>query len=88
VKSDFTHGDASRSSIPTFQATQRVNDIKKDIRDITTLKQHAAAITKNQSEIGRLNTEIANLEEELRSTGSSKTADDVQTDLDALSNEM
>ncbi|KAI9566180.1 P-loop containing nucleoside triphosphate hydrolase protein [Boletus coccyginus] len=77
-----------KDSVPTRQATQRVNDIKKDIRDITTLKQHAAAITKNQSEVGRLNTEIANLEEELRSTGSSKTADDVQTDLDALSNEI
>lgn len=52
------------------------------------LKQHAATITKNQSEIERLKTEIANLEEELSSTGSSKTADDVQTELDALSNEM
>lgn len=65
-----------------------MNNIKKAIRDIATLKQHAAAITKNQSEIGRLKTEIANLEEELSSTGSSRTADDVQTELDALSNEM
>jgi DNA repair protein RAD50 len=73
---------------PSCQAAQIVNDMKKDIRDIATLKQHAAAITKNQSEIGRLTTEIANLEEELSSTGSSKTADDVQTELDALSNEM
>lgn len=70
------------------QAAQKVNDIKKDIRDIATLKQHGATITKNQSEIERLKTEIANLEEELSSTGSSKTADDVQTELDTLSNEM
>ncbi|KAG8214897.1 hypothetical protein J3R82DRAFT_10069 [Butyriboletus roseoflavus] len=70
------------------QAAQKVNGIKKDIRDITTLKQHATAITKNQSENGRLKAEIANLEEELSSTGSSRTADDVQTELDALSNEI
>ena len=73
---------------PACQAAQKVNDIKKDIRDVTTLKQHAAAITKNQSEIERLKTEITNLEEELSSTGSTKTADDVQGELDALSNEM
>lgn len=70
------------------QAAQKVNDIKKDLRDIATLKQHAAAITKHQSENGRLNAEIANLEDELRSTGNSKNADDIQTELDALSNEM
>lgn len=83
------YGVRSSMGITTAcQAAQKVNDIKKDIRDIATLKQHAAAITKNQSEIGRLTTEIANLEDELSSTGSSKTADDVQTELDALSNEM
>lgn len=62
--------------------------MKKDVRDIATLKQHATAITKNQSEIARLRSEIANLEEELSASGSTKTADDVQTELDALSNEM
>ncbi|KAF9219190.1 hypothetical protein BS17DRAFT_718386 [Gyrodon lividus] len=70
------------------QAVQKVNDIKKDIRDIATLKQHAATVTRNQAEIERLRTEIVNLEEELSATGSAKTADDVQTELDALSNEI
>ncbi|KAF8552026.1 hypothetical protein OG21DRAFT_1486552 [Imleria badia] len=70
------------------QAAQKVNDVKKDIRDIATLKQHATAITKHQAEIERLRAEITNLEEELSSTGSTKTADDVQTELDALSNEI
>jgi DNA repair protein RAD50 len=45
-------------------------------------------VSRNQTEIERLKTEIANLEEELSATGSAKTADDVQTELDALSNEM
>ena len=87
----FTHGlcfAKLNGHNSRLQAAQKVNDIKKDIRDVATLKQHAAAITKNQSEIGRLKTEIANLDEELRSSGSSKTADDVQTELDGLSNEM
>ncbi|KAF8836218.1 hypothetical protein BDN67DRAFT_974411 [Paxillus ammoniavirescens] len=70
------------------QAAQKVNDIKKDVRDITALKQHAATVSRNQTEIERLQTEIANLEEELSATGSAKTADDVQTELDALSNEI
>lgn len=71
-----------------WQAAKKVNDIKRDMREISTLRQHAAAISKNQSEMERLKTEIANLEEELSSTGSSKTADDVQTELDALSTDM
>ncbi|KAG9312669.1 hypothetical protein JVU11DRAFT_7085 [Chiua virens] len=69
------------------QAEQKVADFK-EIHDVSMLKQHAVAITKNHSEIERLKTEIAHLKEELSSTGTSKTPDDVQTELDSLSNEM
>ncbi|KAG9308463.1 P-loop containing nucleoside triphosphate hydrolase protein [Chiua virens] len=76
------------SSEQCEQAEQKVADMKKEIRDVGMLKQHAVVITKNQSEIERLTTEIGHLEEELSSTGTSKTADDVQTELDSLSNEI
>ncbi|KAH7885017.1 ALG6, ALG8 glycosyltransferase family-domain-containing protein [Phlebopus sp. FC_14] len=70
------------------QAAQKLDEIKKDIRDVNSLKQQAATVSRNQSDIERLQREIANLEEELTATGSTKTADDVQTELEALSNEI
>jgi len=38
--------------------------------------------------VDRLEAETASLEEELSASGSTKTADDVQMELDALSGEM
>jgi len=55
---------------------------------MASLKQSASSVSRNQSEIERLKTEIGNLEAELAATGTVKTADDVQSELDVLSNEM
>lgn len=70
------------------KAAQNVEQVKKEIRDITVLKQQAATVSRNLSDIERLTTETANLEEELSATGSVKTADDVQVELDNLSSEI
>lgn len=70
------------------KAAQNVENIKKEIRAIVVLKQQAATVSRHLSDIDRLETETANLEEELRSTGSAKTADDVQMELDNLSSEI
>lgn len=70
------------------QASERVNALKKQLKEISALKQHAAHVARTHKEIGRLQEEIANLESELSSTGSSKTADDVQIELDTLATEM
>ena len=58
------------------------------IRDITALKQQAASVSRNLEDVNRLKEETANLEEELRTSGSTRTADDVQAELDTLSGEM
>ncbi|KAG2126539.1 P-loop containing nucleoside triphosphate hydrolase protein [Suillus clintonianus] len=70
------------------QAAQRLTDLKKDIKEIGSLKQSASTVSRNQNETERLKTEIRNLETELAATGTAKTGDDVQRELDVLSNEI
>lgn len=70
------------------QAADRLNDLKKEIKEVSSLKQSASTVSRNQSETERLKTEIGNLETELAATGTVKTGDDVQSELDVLSNEM
>lgn len=45
-------------------------------------------MSRTQKELERLRQEIAGLEAELSVTGSTKTADDVQAELDNLANDM
>jgi DNA repair protein RAD50 len=71
-----------------MQAAQRLTDLKKDIREIASLKQSASTVSRNQNENERLKSEIKKLETELAATGTAKTGDDVQRELDVLSNEM
>jgi DNA repair protein RAD50 len=71
-----------------IQAAQRLTDLKKDIREVASLKQSAITVSRNQNETERLKSDIKNLETELAATGTAKTGDDVQRELDVLSNEM
>lgn len=71
-----------------IQTLRKLNDIKKDIKEISVLRQHAATVTQTQKDIERLNREIASLEADLATTGSTKTADDLQEELDALSSAL
>jgi DNA repair protein RAD50 len=52
------------------------------------MKQHASAVSKNLKDIERLSHEIGNLETDLEATGSVKTADDVQQELNDLSSKL
>jgi DNA repair protein RAD50 len=52
------------------------------------MKQHANHVSRTQKELERLKQEIINIETDLSATGSTKTADDVQLELDALSDNM
>jgi DNA repair protein RAD50 len=70
------------------QAAQRLTDLKKDIREVASLKQSAITVSRNQNETERLKSDIKNLETELAATGTAKTGDDVQRELDVLSNEI
>lgn len=49
------------------------------------MKQHAASVSKATKDIERVGQEIKNLETDLEATGSSRTADDVQNQLNDVS---
>ena len=65
-----------------------MEDLKKDIRELSSLKQTAATVSRAQKESRDLEKEIATLETELLSTGSTKTVEDVQKEIDVLKGEQ
>lgn len=72
----------------SYQASEKLDKLKRQLKDLSSLKQHAIHVTKTQKEIERLGEDIASLETELSRTGSAKTADEVQTELDEVANKM
>jgi DNA repair protein RAD50 len=52
------------------------------------LTRQAGHVSRTEKEVRRLTQEISNLEQDLSVTGSIKTADDVQTELEELSGDM
>ncbi len=64
------------------------NAVKQEAKEMTVMKQVAASLAKLTGDSSRLKAEIAALEKSLSNTGSSKTADDVQEELGALSDKM
>jgi hypothetical protein len=58
------------------------------MKDMSVMKQAANHVSRTQKDISRLRDEISSIEKELAATGSTRTADDVQLELDALSVEM
>jgi DNA repair protein RAD50 len=71
-----------------YQIGEKLETIKRQLNDISSLKVHAATVTRLQSEIDRAKHDIDDLETSLSSSGSTKTADDVQNELTELSGEM
>jgi DNA repair protein RAD50 len=65
-----------------------LNELKRQLKDLASMKQHAIHIAKTQKEADRLREEISNLETELSATGSTKTADEVHVVLDVLASDM
>ncbi|KAH9947593.1 P-loop containing nucleoside triphosphate hydrolase protein [Amylocystis lapponica] len=70
------------------EALKKLNEMKRQLREISALRQHAALVTRTQKDIERLQREIGVLESDLSTTGSTKNTEDVQTELDALSTEI
>ena len=58
------------------------------MKDIAALRQQANSVSQLQKDIERLKREIMTIESELMVTGSTKTADDLQEELDTISNQM
>jgi len=72
----------------TFQAKSKLQRAKIAVRDLSTLKSAASFLTRILGEIKELKVDIARLERDLESSGSLKTVEEVQQEVDALSNDM
>ncbi|KAF8798951.1 hypothetical protein BYT27DRAFT_6885480 [Phlegmacium glaucopus] len=67
---------------------ERLEIIKRQLNDISSLKVQALTVARLQSEIDSAKHDIDDLETSLSSSGSTKTADDVQNELSELSGEI
>jgi hypothetical protein len=70
------------------QAKAKLQRAKIAARDLQTLKGAATLVTRTLGEIKDLKSDIERLERELQSTGSLKTVEDVQQEVDQASNDM
>lgn len=57
-------------------------------RDLQTLKSAATLVTRTLSEIKDLKSDVSRLERDLESSGSLKTVEDVQHEVDQITTEM
>ncbi|KAF9445394.1 hypothetical protein P691DRAFT_735057 [Macrolepiota fuliginosa MF-IS2] len=64
---------------------EKLDNLKVQIRELTNLKQQASTVVRLQKEAEKARQEAATIENSLRSTGTTRTADDVQQELDELS---
>jgi DNA repair protein RAD50 len=62
--------------------------LKKELKDLVSLRQHAVNVSRLHGDCKDLRKEISSVENSLAATGSKKTADDVQQELDELSMEL
>ena len=77
--------NANACSIILPQALAKLNDVKKELKDLALMKQHAASVSKTIKDIERVGQEVKNLETDLEATGSTRTAEDVQSQLNDVS---
>ena len=71
-----------------LQATQHLNKLKSEIRDLESLKAVALEVERVLSEIREAKRDVQDLERQLQSTGSARTADDVQTEIKTIGERM
>ncbi|KAJ7175865.1 P-loop containing nucleoside triphosphate hydrolase protein [Mycena filopes] len=81
------------AKIPAASATaesfsEKIDDLKRDIRDVRSLKNQAQTVSRLQKDLKRAIENVASIEEQLSATGSTKTVDDVQNELDDLMSEI
>lgn len=70
------------------EAKSRVQRAKVAARDLQTLKSAASLVSRTLNEVKDLKSDITRLERDLQATGSLKTVEDVQREVDQISNEM
>ena len=62
--------------------------MKRELKDIALLKDYAKTVSRLQREIERAEQEAKDVESDLSITGSTRTADDVQEELNTLSGDL
>lgn len=72
----------------SMQVNEKLQVLKKELKELISLRQHAVNISRLHSDCKDLRREISTVENSLAATGSKKTADDVQQELDELSAEL
>jgi DNA repair protein RAD50 len=70
------------------QTRDKLTALRKEAKDISVMRSHASHVSRTQREISRLKDDIASIERDLSYTGSTRTTDAVQSELDSLSNDM
>ncbi|KAG6818307.1 hypothetical protein H0H93_006082, partial [Arthromyces matolae] len=68
------------------EALDKLDAVKKELKEIVILKEHVKTISRLRGEVARATDDVANFEIELQASGSVKTADDVQRELDNVTN--
>ena len=71
-----------------LQARVNLETLRRDLKEFQALKQDSAKLTDLQQAISKLEVEITRLEDSLSSTGSVKTADSVEEELNELRMQM
>lgn len=66
------------------QATERLTSAKKDLKDLNVLQQHASNVSRLLQDTERLQQDISDIQKELSASGSTKTATDVQHEIDSV----
>ncbi|TCD70142.1 DNA repair protein rad50 [Steccherinum ochraceum] len=70
------------------KAISKVDESRGKLKDLTKLKQEASMITRIREEIENLKRDVTSLEGDLAASGSTKTADEVQEQLEKVSSEL
>jgi DNA repair protein RAD50 len=70
------------------QNKSRVARAKVATRDLQTLKSAASLVSRTLAEVRDLKTDIARLERDLEASGSLKTVEDVQREMDSINIEV
>jgi hypothetical protein len=71
-----------------WQVNENLQERKKALKELVSLRQHAINVSRLHGDCKDLRKEISSVESSLAVTGSTKTADDVQQELDELSAEL
>ena len=83
-----SRGSLSLETDRMVKISEELKASKAQLRDLQSLKTHAALVTRAHRDVERLTKEIGDLETELQSSGSTRTPDDVQTEVDEVSAKM